>query len=582
MPCLRINARGDRRYRREDLARFIKNASIHPTRATRPTAGAALRNAQSYDHMAKWAAQLHSIQQLGTRLTRLRTVNEIGQTICAEMVQLIECHNIRVYRVEGEDCVPVAWRGAVGEYETEDGEQLRLKVGEGITGWVARHGQAQNLGDAAADHRTETIPGTDDDLDESLLLAPMLFDDEVIGVIVLAKLGLNQFGADDLRVLEIYASIAAQAMANADATERLRAQSEALARQLNNQRELLRVTESILTTLDAQELLEEIATSLQSLIHVDNITVSVHDAAAHRLRTIFARGVYAEQFLATEIPDDAGISGVALRTGEAQLVQDELADRRVLHFEDPAPHAGALIIAPLRSGEGIQGELMIERLGHDARFTMEEFDLVKLFAGHVSIALRNAAAHRAVEIRAETDPLTGLWNHGALTEQIENLVEQRARFSMLMVDLDFFKDYNDHLGHQAGNVMLKLVASALRDSCRESDLVYRFGGDEFAVLLPSTGLSGARTVAEKIHSAVGGLNDRDDTPVDVTCSVGIAVYPKDGHDATSVIIAADRACYAAKRSGRDQIATAADGLALASEFRPTEPRPVDAENYSAA
>ena len=539
-----------------------------------------VRNAENYNRMATWAAQLHSIQQLGARLTRLRTVHEIGQTICTELNQLIACHNIRVYRLEGEDCVPVAWRGEVGEYETEDGEQLRLKVGEGITGWVARHGVAQNLGDAAGDFRTQTIPGTDDDLDESLLLAPMLFDDEVIGVIVLAKLGLNQFGPDDLRVLEIYASIAAQAVSNADATERLRAQSEALARQLNNQRELLRVTESILTTLDTQTLLEEIATRMQSLIHVDNITVSVHDAAARRFRTIFARGVYAEQFLATEIPDDEGVSGVAMRSGEAQLIQDEMADPRVLHFEDPAPHAGALIIAPLRSGEGIQGELMIERLGVSANFTDEEFDLVKLFAGHVSIALRNAAAHRAVELRAETDQLTGLWNHGALTEQIERLVDQRSRFSMLMVDLDFFKRYNDHLGHEAGNSMLKLVARELHDSCRDSDLVFRFGGDEFAVLLPSTGLAGARIVADKIHAAIGSLNKTHRTPVVVSCSVGIAVYPKDGHDATSVIIAADRACYAAKRNGRDRIATAADGLSLATEFRPTVP--VELESYSAA
>jgi diguanylate cyclase (GGDEF)-like protein len=480
--------------------------------------------------------------------------------------------------------VPVAWRGEVGEYLSEDGEQLRLKVGEGITGWVARHGVAQNLANAAADRRTQTIPGTDDDLDESLLLAPMLFDDEVIGVIVLAKLGLNQFGPDDLRVLEIYASIAAQAMANADATERLRAQSEALARQLKNQRELLRVTESLLTTLDTQALLEEIAERLTGLIAVDNISVSLHDPAARRLRTIFARGVYAEQFLAMDVPDDAGITGVAMRTGEAQLVQDLLADDRVLHYDDPPPHAGALIVAPLRSGEGIQGDLSIERLGAEAHFTSEEFDLVKLFAAHVSIALRNAAVHRAVELRAETDPLTGVWNHGALTQNIDRLVEQHTRFAMLMVDLDFFKIYNDHFGHQAGNVMLQHVAQVLRDSCRESDLVFRFGGDEFAVLLPNTGLSGARTVAEKIRSAIAEITDSQPSPVNLSCSVGIAVYPKDAHDGTSIVLAADRACYAAKRGGRDRIATATEGLALATDFTPTEPALLDRvePSYSAA
>jgi len=132
--------------------------------------------------------------------------------------------------------------------------------------------------------------------------------------------------------------------------------------------------------------------------------------------------------------------------------------------------------------------------------------------------------------------------------------------------------------------MLQRVARVLRDACRESDLVFRFGGDEFAVLLPGTGLSGARTVAEKVHDAASHVSDGGGSSVRVTCSVGIAVYPKDGHDATSVIIAADRACYAAKRAGRDRIATAAEGLALATEFRPTAPTPLELPepSYSAA
>jgi len=550
----------------EDLALFGRLADH---------GAAVINNARNYSRMATWAAQLQSIQQLGTKLTRLRSVDDIGHNICAELNQLIACHNIRVYRVVGDDCVPVAWRGEIGEYEDEDVDQLKLKVGQGITGWVAEHGIAQNLGNAAADNRAQTIPGTEDDLDESLLLAPMLFEDQVIGVIVLAKLGLNQFDPDDLRVLEIYASIAAQAMANADATERLRAKSEELERQLSSQRELLRVTESILTTLDPQTLLEEIAERLQTIVPVDNIAVSVHDSAARRLRGIFARGVHAAQYIREDRPDDAGLSGEAVRRGEALLVQDALADTRLLNFDDIGPQPGAVICAPLLSGDGVQGILTLERLGVGAWFSQDEYELVKLFAAHVSIALRNAAVHRAVELRAETDPLTGLLNHGALTDHIERLVEQRSRFAMLFVDLDFFKDYNDSHGHQAGNVMLQRIAVVLRESCRDADLVFRFGGDEFALLLPTTSLSGARVVAEKVRRAIGALTAQTASAVPISCSVGIGVYPKDGHDATSIIVAADRACYAAKSAGRNRIATAADGLALGNDFRPTEPTPLD-------
>ena len=548
---------------------------------------AVMRSAQDYSQMAKWTAQLQSIQQLGARLTRLRTVAEIGQAICAELVQLIDTHNTRVYRVVGENCEPVAWRGQIGEYEDEDTDQLRLKVGEGITGWVARFGLAQNVADAAHDKRARTIPGTEDDLDESLLLAPMLYEDNVLGVIVLAKLGLNQFTADDLRLLEIYASIAAQAMANADVTERLHAQSETLARQVSSQRELLRVTESILGTLDTQALLEEIAERLNTLVEVDNLNVMLHDAATDRLNTIFAVGLHAEQVRRLSVSIDDSVSGLVLRNGEAILVTDELTEARLAKPHGFPPRAGALIVAPLRNGERVHGVLALERLGPEAAFTDEEFELVKLFAAHVSIALRNAAQHRAVELRAETDRLTGLWNHGALTEQLERLVGRRARFGVLMVDLDNFKQYNDHNGHQAGNAMLQRVADRLRESCRDSDLVFRFGGDEFALLLPGTGLAGARTVAAKVHEAIadidGGMNGIGMNGIGITCSVGVAAFPRDARDAASIILAADRACYAAKRSGRNRIATAAEGVELESDFQPTEPTPTEREPaFSAA
>ena len=300
-----------------------------------------VRNAENYNRMATWAAQLHSIQQLGTRLTRLRTVDEIGQTICTELNQLIACHNIRVYRVEGEDCVPVAWRGEVGEYEEEDGEQLRLKVGEGITGWVARHGLAQMLGDAAADRRTQTIPGTDENMEESLLLAPMLFEDEVIGVIVLAKLGLNQFGAGrpararDLRLdrgpgdgQRRCDGAPARAVGSARATAQQPARAAARDR----------VDPDHARHPDTAR--GDRRAPAGTRPRRQHLGQRSRRERATELRTIFARGVFAEQFRATELPDDAGVSGDALRTGEAQLVQDQLADPRVLHLGDSARTPG--------------------------------------------------------------------------------------------------------------------------------------------------------------------------------------------------------------------------------------------------
>ena len=130
-----------------------------------------------------------------------------------------------------------------------------------------------------------------------MLLAPMVFDDQVLGVLVLSKLGLDQFSDDDLRLLVIYASFAAQAMANADTTERLREQTLALERQLRSQRELLLITESILTTLDARGVLESITERLGRLIASDNVAIEVVDPATGLLTPLTARGVHAAHYL---------------------------------------------------------------------------------------------------------------------------------------------------------------------------------------------------------------------------------------------------------------------------------------------
>jgi GAF domain-containing protein len=350
-----------------------RDADVDAAEALAGDAAIAVRSARTFGRMATWTAQLQSIQRLGVRLSGLSDVREIGIAITTELRQLISYENARVYRVDGTMLVPVAMQGRGEIYGRETADSLRVAVGEGITGWVARFRVPQLVDDTANDPRAVTIPGSEPDLDESMLLAPMVHEGVCLGVVVLVKFGLRQFTEDDLRLLVIYASFAAQAMANADATARLREQSSALERQLRAQRELLRVTESILTTLDQRVLLEQITERLGSLIRCDNIAIEAVDRPSGLLRPLTARGIHAHEYLAPWAAGETGIATWVVEHNEPVLIDDERVDGRINHFRSMGPVEGSLIVVPLPGPQGAVGVLTLERLGNVAGFDRQEF-----------------------------------------------------------------------------------------------------------------------------------------------------------------------------------------------------------------
>ncbi|MEI7744777.1 MAG: GAF domain-containing protein [Chloroflexota bacterium] len=566
-------------YLAHDRPQRWRDADLDAAEALAGDAAIAVRSARTFGRMAAWAAQLQSIQRLGARLAGISDVREIGNTIATELRQLISYENARVYRVAGSVLVPVALQGQGDIYAAETAEAVKVNVGEGITGWVARFRVPQLVDDTANDPRAITIVDTEPDLDESMLLAPMVHEGVCLGVVVLVKGGLRQFTEDDLRLLVIYASFAAQAMANADATARLREQSNALERQLRAQRELLRITESILTTLDQRAVLEQITDRLGSLIKCDNIAIEVVDEASGLLRPLTARGIHAEQYMQPWTPGETGIATWVVGHNEPVLIEDEQADPRVNHHRDVGPVDGSLIVVPLRGPSGAAGVLTLERLGTEVRFDRQEFELVQLFAAQVSIALRNAQTFEAAEVRARTDDLTSLLNHGTFQDMLSRNVAARDPFGIVMIDLDKFKTINDTLGHQAGDRLLREIAGAIMGAARDTDSAFRYGGDEFSVLLPHIDAHGLQNVAERIRAAVeavgapGSVWANEGVPI--SASIGTASYPIDGSTPEGVLLAADRACFVAKRRGRGRVATASEGLALAGEFTPSEPTPVD-------
>ena len=188
----------------------------------------------------------------------------------------------------------------------------------------------------------------------------------------------------------------------------------------------------------------------------------------------------------------------------------------------------------------------------------DTLQLLEIFANVTASAIENARYEGELELRAVTDGLTGLYNHRHFQETLMHEVERSARyravFSLLMMDLDFFKNVNDRLGHPRGDDALKAVAEILRRNARASDFVARYGGEEFVMILPDTSVREAAAVAERVAQGVRGIELGVPDPPPLSISIGMAEYPACGRDRESLIAAADAALLFAKRSGRDMVA----------------------------
>lgn len=160
---------------------------------------------------------------------------------------------------------------------------------------------------------------------------------------------------------------------------------------------------------------------------------------------------------------------------------------------------------------------------------------------------------------ATTDGLTDLYNHRYFQEQIRHQIEQSKRyesdFSLIIIDIDFFKKFNDNFGHQSGDAVLRQVAQTLKKNVRATDIVCRYGGEEMSIILPNTSKEEAMTTAQKICEIVASKKFKlaNGKETNVTISLGVSTYPKDGSDAPSVIESADKKLYEAKNSGRNQV-----------------------------
>ncbi|MDQ4065780.1 MAG: diguanylate cyclase, partial [Actinomycetota bacterium] len=305
--------------------------------------------------------------------------------------------------------------------------------------------------------------------------------------------------------------------------------------------------------LDA--VLETIADQLATLVPADNLTIYTADEAERSLTPVLARDQWAEQVLASKSRFGEGITGWAVEHREAVLTNEAHLDPRVSLVPGTPIEPEALICVPLIARGAIKGALNLYRTGSEARFTTREFELAKRFADAAALAIDNAQTREALQQLAQTDPLTGLYNHRFFHERLraELIRAGRSRdsVSLLMVDIDDFKRVNDVYGHGVGDQVLIALGNIIRSTVRGSDVSCRLGGEEFAVILPSSDAGAALGLAARIQRQVAETHF--DAAGHVTISIGVAQGPEHAMNPRELVACAEGTMMAAKARGKDRI-----------------------------
>jgi diguanylate cyclase (GGDEF)-like protein len=287
---------------------------------------------------------------------------------------------------------------------------------------------------------------------------------------------------------------------------------------------------------------------LQRTISGGTVTVLNRNNSADRLEavTVVPPGSPLTQSLQYAAPR----SCLAVRSGRPY---DEDNHEALLECAVCGKCPGRSTCTPLTVGGEVIGSVLITRL---ARYGAVEKQLIRDSVGQAAPVLANLRNLAIAELRAATDSLTGLPNKRAVGDNLKRMLGQASRtltpLSLLLLDLDHFKEINDRFGHPVGDQVLANVGAALRSALRDSDFAGRNGGEEFAVILPDTDIAGAALTAEKIRAAITDIS-LPGTDLSVTASIGIAAYPDHATNTERLERLADSALYMAKRSGRNRV-----------------------------
>ena len=429
----------------------------------------------------------------------------------------------------------------------EQAQNSRISLSKGLIGLAARIKRPVYSGNVLEDDRyLEMIPET-----RSEVAIPLMVRDSVVGVLDCQSDNLDHFDSDTIDLLTLFSTQASMALQNA----RLYTLERKRATQLQAINSIARHATSV---LDLDHLVKSVCTLVQRCFSADHACVLLREDGRLVLRAQF--GFLAAQIAdgevfpcATDFWSGSTESGIEILGDLSQ----NLGSQRLCEDEQ------SRITIPLISYRQPLGLLVLSSRERNA-FAQVETQPLESVADVFASAIQNANYIQRVKQLAYLDGLTGIFNRRyfetRITEEIERARRYGNNMAAMIIDVDRFKSLNDDFGHLLGDEVLRQVSSLLAQQIRKTDVVCRYGGEEFVILLPQTTAEQALLVAEKLRRAVETWQFPG-VSRPVTISGGVSIFPDQGNTRDQLVQAADKALYVAKESGRNKMQLAGEALA---------------------
>lgn len=341
----------------------------------------------------------------------------------------------------------------------------------------------------------------------------------------------------------------------------LRDQNKQLRKHVYQLRNLIKVSLEVNSILDEDALIHSYIMNLFGLLTIKSVVVLTSDSKypADFTPAQF-RGITKREARELKLVSSDAFLELFLHRPFLSLQNSD--DRAVSsRFIQSVARTGGEIIAPILHGHKMLGLVVIGAKHSNQIFTDSETEIIVGLSNFLATGLWNARLYKLKERMSLTDPLTGLYNRRHLEDSLKKEISRARRFhhplSLVMLDVDDFKNYNDRLGHPSGDLLLKHLANVLAGTVRRSDTVARYGGEEFCIILPELAAAEARRFSERIRKVISShpFEQRDVQPKgNITISLGTATFPNDASYMKDLIIKADTALYEAKENGRNRVA----------------------------